>query len=178
MFCLPNYHLTVTLSSVATVLALCLALLSGRLRPGRTPAPPPEDEAVAPPSDTGADLAPPLEAEASELSEYWEPPARTESDRRRSLRRLGNPVLVDVIGLGGAGGEPGVVIDRSGTGLRLRVARPAKAGTCLTVRAREAADGTPWTALRVRWGRKQGTNYELGGEFVEPPPVNVLLTFG
>ncbi len=161
--------LTVFLLTVAAVLALCLALLAGRRRPGQ------RGERS---SRSGGASLPALDVGSREGSDYWGPPDRPAGERRRTPRRPGNPVEVTVLGLGGFGDDRGVIKDRSSAGLGLWVRRPVEPGAYLRVRACNAPDGTPWAELRVRWCRMEKDYFELGGDFVQPPPVGVLLTFG
>ncbi len=151
------------------VLALGLVLLVLRRRSGRPAATPPE--VTAKPLPAAAESA-------REGSDYWEPYMTAEGERRRRPRRPGNPIPVDLLGLGGTGAGLGYVLDRSFAGLKLRVSQPAAVGDVLRVRARHAPGGTPWSELVIRWCRPAGTDFELGGDFTEPPPVNVLLLFG
>lgn len=98
-------------------------------------------------------------------------------ERRRSLRRMGNPVDVLVTE---TEGEPfeGVVIDRSTGGLCLSLPRLIAAETMLKVVACHAPEGAPALAVKVRHCRQAGDRWLCGCQFVESPPWGQLLLFG
>jgi hypothetical protein len=124
--------------------------------------------------------APPRPSELPKPSTY--PFAALEvdqRDQRKSLRRTGNPVdvLINAADVKGAG-RPGMVIDRSPRGLCLTSDAAEEVGALIRVRSTSAPATTPWIRLMVRNCRLVGRNYELGCEFIEPPPASVMLYFG
>jgi hypothetical protein len=101
-------------------------------------------------------------------------------DRRRALRRGGNPVIVLISDAEGKA-EPaqGWVLDRSTGGLCLGIDGEIPAGAIISVRAANAPPTIPWVQLEVRNCRAVGKGeYELGCKFLKTPPWNVLLLFG
>ena len=111
--------------------------------------------------------------------ETWSPPQTTGADRRTTMRRDGQPVPVY---LNSAAfekqTEPAYVIDRSKGGLKIISAKPLPAGSTMQIRAENAPDNIPWLTMIVRSCREMGIRYELGCEFEQPPPWNILLLFG
>jgi len=109
----------------------------------------------------------------------WDAHDTSFADRRGSVRREGAPVRVLVSSpvlrnkL-----EGGWVLDRSTGGLRLATVSPIAPGTVVQVRAENAPDTIPWVTIVVRSCRNNGDYYELGCEFEQTPPWNVLLLFG
>jgi len=103
----------------------------------------------------------------------------TTQDRRRALRRGGNPVAVLVSDAHTKTAPvPGYVLDRSTGGLCLSVSDEIPAGTVLSVRTANAPQTIPWIQVEVRNCRPVGKEYELGCKFIRTPPWSVLLLFG
>lgn len=101
------------------------------------------------------------------------------ADRRNSVRRDGAPVEVVVTSPAfKSGTNNGYVLDRSTGGMKLALAAGMAPGGALQVRARHAPDTTPWVTVIVRSCRPTGEYYEIGCEFEQTPPWNVLLLFG
>jgi hypothetical protein len=100
-------------------------------------------------------------------------------DRRNAMRRAGNSVAV-FISDADARKEPwqGWVVDRSAGGLCITTETVVPAGTILSVRSSNASTGIPWVQVEVKNCRFVGKEYELGCQFVKPPPWSVLLMFG
>src|SRR5205807_1624549 len=100
------------------------------------------------------------------------------AERRSSLRRPGNPVAV-LVASAQASTQPweGWVIDRSRGGLRLAVPKPMAVGTLLKVRTTHDPECAPWVQLRVQRCRPRDGVWVLGCQFVQLPPINVLLLF-
>lgn len=113
-----------------------------------------------------------------EVFDLWEPANNTSADRRASVRREGAPVVVylQCAALGGA--KEAYVIDRSTGGVKIASMKPLAIGGSLLIRAKNALDDTPWTTCIVRSCRSKGSHFELGCEFEQTPPWNVLLLFG
>ena len=100
-------------------------------------------------------------------------------DRRNSLRREGQPVLVHLASPAFHGAtRDGWILDRSTGGLRIRIDAPVAPGTALQVIAENAPDTTPWVTSIVRSCKPIDKQFELGCEFETTPPWNVLLLFG
>lgn len=111
----------------------------------------------------------------------WAPPEQSYADRRGTVRREGQPVRVLLAAAtfrNGAG--DGYVIDRSTGGLKLATQAAVPPGSVVQVRAVDAPDTIGFVTLIVRSCRKNTANdyYELGCEFEQTPPWNVLLLFG
>lgn len=109
----------------------------------------------------------------------WAPPEQSYADRRGSQRREGQPVRVVLASntfRNGAG--DGYVIDRSTGGLKLATQVAVPPGTTVQVRATTAPDTVGFVTVIVRSCRQNATYYELGCEFEQTPPWNVLLLFG
>ena len=101
------------------------------------------------------------------------------SDRRRSVRRSGQPIRVHVTSPAFKSRvEPAYVLDRSTGGLRLATPIAVATGVSIQVRADDAPDDGTWVRVTVRNCRCAGQHYELGCEFETTPPWNVLLLFG
>lgn len=100
------------------------------------------------------------------------------TERRQAPRRWGNPIQV-FIWDGNPASEParGWIVNRSTTGLGLSWAQPVAEGTQLQVRIAVAPETVPWTQLHIRYCIPQTGRWILGGEFVQPPPHDVLLMF-
>ena len=111
--------------------------------------------------------------------ETWSPPQTTGADRRTTMRRDGQPVPVY---LNSAAfekqTEPAYVIDRSKGGLKIISTKPLPAGSTMQIRAENAPNNIPWLTMIVRSCREIDERYELGCEFEQPPPWNILLLFG
>ncbi len=108
----------------------------------------------------------------------WDAPEQSFSDRRGSVRREGPPVKVTVTSTALRGEEMGYVLDRSTGGLKVALTVAVPAGATVKVRAQNAPDTVPWVTALVRSCRNAGRHFELGCEFDETPPWNVLLLFG
>lgn len=101
------------------------------------------------------------------------------ANRRGTQRREGSPVRVVL-------SSPvfrnktncGYVVDRSTGGLRIALGMEITPGSALQVKAENAPDTTPWVTVIVRNCRHAGQHFELGCEFDQTPPWNVLLLFG
>jgi PilZ domain len=99
---------------------------------------------------------------------------------RRSAPRRRVGCTVEVFLDGGQGDEPakGWVFDRSIGGLGVRAEGPVEVGTLLKVRARRAAETTPWVQVVVRSCKRGDGHYDLGCQFQRVPDWNVILQFG
>ena len=102
------------------------------------------------------------------------------NDRRRALRRGGNPVAVLITDAAcKAEAQYGYVLDRSTGGLCLSVKGQIPEGSVVSVRTTNAPATVPWVQIEVRNCRKMNSGeYELGCKFVRTPPWSVLLLFG
>jgi hypothetical protein len=113
---------------------------------------------------------------ANTRGQHKNPP---QAERRSSLRRPGNPVAVLVANATGSTKTwDGWVLDRSRGGLRLAVRKPMAVGTLLQVRTTHDPECAPWVQLRVKQCRQRDKVWVLGCQFVQMPPLNVLLLFG
>jgi hypothetical protein len=97
-------------------------------------------------------------------------------ERRATPRRKGN--LVEVVLVGEEGSVAGWVVDRSIGGLCLLLEQKVSAGATYKVRARAAAETTPWAPIVVKHCCPDGDLWEAGCQFPHTPNWNVLLQFG
>ncbi len=102
-----------------------------------------------------------------------------DKDKRRALRRGGNPVPVLVSDVP-AQAEPfhGLVLNRSKGGLCLAVPEPVDVGRLLAVRTADFPEGLDSVQIRVRHCQRKGNSCQLGCQFVETHPWSVILIFG
>lgn len=100
-------------------------------------------------------------------------------DKRRAARRKGSlvPVLI-ADAASKANPASGVVTDRSIGGVCLGVDNPASEGAILNIRPAHAPPLIPWTQVEVRSCRQLDDGWELGCQFLRPPPSTVLWMFG
>ena len=109
----------------------------------------------------------------------WENDEQSFANRRNSLRREGSPVKITIAASTlKAGTENGYVLDRSTGGLRIATGAALAPGTAVQVRAINAPTTVPWVTVIVRSCRNTGPHFEVGCEFDQTPPWNVLLLFG
>jgi len=109
----------------------------------------------------------------------WAPPEQSYADRRGSVRRVGAPVRVSLSSPNFRNRvNDGYVVDRSTGGLRIILQGALAPGSTLQVRAVNAPDTIGFVTVIVRSCRKTGDHFELGCEFENSPPWNVLLLFG
>jgi hypothetical protein len=100
------------------------------------------------------------------------------SDQRQGLRRTGNPIDVQINDLELKGPvRTGMVVDRSLRGLCLAVESPYEVNGIICVRP-SGDSSLPWIKVTVKNCRYVGKAYELGCEFVQVPPSNILMLFG
>ena len=100
-------------------------------------------------------------------------------ERRRWPRRGGNPTRVLLAGSKGRGEQAdGLVVDRSQGGLCLLVNREVARGTILSVRAVHAPEHVPWVEIKAVYIRQVGERWQVGCQFVDAPPLTVILLFG
>lgn len=100
-------------------------------------------------------------------------------ERRRYPRRGGNPTPILINNQRGKDEPwPGMVVDRSEGGLCLLVDREVTDGSVLKVRVKMAPQHVPWIMVETRYCRPVGERYQVGCQFVEAPPLNLLLFFG
>jgi hypothetical protein len=51
-------------------------------------------------------------------------------------------------------------------------------GATLSVKASNAPKGTIWVQVEVRNVRQKGNSWEVGCQFLRPPPWGIMLLFG
>ncbi len=102
----------------------------------------------------------------------------SDPDRRAAPRRRGSRVEVYLADEAKTKQVIGWVIDRSMGGLCLLVEQPLDEGSALKVRPRSAPQTAPWLSIEVRSCRADGTEWEVGCRFLNPPQWNDLLLFG
>jgi hypothetical protein len=109
----------------------------------------------------------------------WAPQQLALAERRASVRRGGAIVRVTVASpLFRYGVTDGFVLDRSTGGLCIALLTEVPRGVVLKVRAVDAPDTVDYVNVIVRNCRRQPDYYEVGCEFEQTPPWNVLLLFG
>src|SRR5439155_4106768 len=101
------------------------------------------------------------------------------SEQRRTNRRGGNPVEVQLADPQRPGHVVQAwVVDRSMGGLGLTLGQAVSPGTLLTVRPASAPAATPGIEMEVRSCRQLKDDWELGCQFVKTPTWAVMLLFG
>jgi hypothetical protein len=130
----------------------------------------PRLDAFSAPSHTGG-------PDARAVQDSREP--KRGGDKRRFLRRKGNPVSVLVSEAQNLGmPTEGLVLDRSRGGLFLSVPHKINVGCLLAVRTPDFPDSIASVRLRVRHCKQKGQEWRIGCQFVEDLPWSVLLLFG
>ncbi|HMC67237.1 MAG TPA: PilZ domain-containing protein [Gemmataceae bacterium] len=101
------------------------------------------------------------------------------SERRAEFRRKGKHVKALLASEDGRQ-ELGWswVVDRSATGLCLKVDQEMSVGTILSVRPMNAPENTPWMQIEIKNCRPMDIHWEIGCRFVRPPAWSLLLLFG
>jgi hypothetical protein len=107
----------------------------------------------------------------------WIPPDQQSNDRRQALRRNGLPTPIYVTG-GKYQNIEAFVLDRSTGGLRIAVQYAFPRGSIIQIRAQSAPPEIPWINVIVRSSQTTGDYYELGCQFEETLPWNIMLLFG
>jgi len=101
------------------------------------------------------------------------------SEQRSDFRRPGNPIVVMI-----ADGDErrtqwnAWVVDRSRHGLRIAIERPLVVGERYAIRPSSASATTPWSTVEARHCTPIDKHWEAGCQFLEPPPIAVLMQFG
>lgn len=113
-----------------------------------------------------------------DLSDFIDAPKPDPSDRRHRLRRDGQPVPVHFRLSDVSPPQPALVLDRSKDGLRISLTQSLAMGTSLFLLADHAPAGTQWAQANITWSKPVDGRYELGCQFNEELPWNVLLLFG
>ena len=72
----------------------------------------------------------------------------------------------------------GYVLDRSVDGVRLALQASFPTGSNLQIRAANAPAETPWATITVTNSKELPDYFQLGCQFEEKLPWNVLLMFG
>lgn len=99
-------------------------------------------------------------------------------DRRVAPRRKGNTIQIHVRLTPEAEPIIGWVLDRSIGGLGILLDQPLDPGLPVQVRSRTASETTPWIEATVRSCRPEGSQYEVGLQFIHIPSWNLMLQFG
>src|SRR5205823_2262823 len=95
--------------------------------------------------------------------------------RRKSVRKWGNPVEVQLRPADSLIPLRGVVINRSTEGLAILVDDAYAPGGRLTVRAIHAPTGVGWIEIEVKNCRAAGQNHVIGCSYSETPPWNAVV---
>ena len=100
-------------------------------------------------------------------------------EQRRSFRREGNPIPVKYARPEcKENPQEGWVVDRSMGGFCLMTHEQVPDGTILAVLPTKAVEMVPWVEVEVRSCRFGEDCYEVGCQFVKPPPYSIMLLFG
>ncbi|HEV3203182.1 MAG TPA: PilZ domain-containing protein [Gemmataceae bacterium] len=100
-------------------------------------------------------------------------------ERRKSVRRRGNQLEVMISdSCGKTLPYRGIVLDRSVGGLRLAVDDLISVGNIISVRPSHVATIVPWIQVEICHCRKKDNGWELGCQFLHPPPSTILWMFG
>ena len=151
-------YLPVLVGGVVAVVVVTIAFVRWKQRPRYKLPPPP----------------PPARPETDD----WDNLEKSYADQRNSVRREGVvPVQLTSPTFRG-GTKSGYVLDRSTGGLRVALETALAPGSSLQVMADNAPPDTPWVTVIVRSCKQGPELYELGCEFENTPPWNVLLLFG
>ncbi len=162
---------------LGVLLATLVATIIGHFGPSQ-----PADRKVVPslshlPTDEAA--AKQLEQEklqAQRLPSLMVPKSKRE--KRRWLRRGGNPVDVLLVTPEITAPEPSQVLDRSRGGLLIAAPHAVDKGTLIKVRACHAPEELDWIVLEVRHCQQKEDCWLLGCAFQQEHPWSVLLLFG
>jgi hypothetical protein len=101
------------------------------------------------------------------------------TEHRRSFRRGGNPIVVKYATPDSKEtASEGWVVDRSMGGFCLMTLEEIKPDTVLSVLPTKTIEMIPWIDVHVRSCRKGDDCYELGCQWVKPPPYSIMLLFG
>jgi hypothetical protein len=119
-----------------------------------------------------------LNAQIRDRAGFWDESVEQTSNRRIRLRRTGASVQLHYRLSDGSPRLPAVVLDRSVGGLRLNLDDEIPVGTYLFLLPDQAPSGVPWAEAKVVWCKPVVGGHELGCEFVDSVPWNVLLLFG
>jgi hypothetical protein len=103
----------------------------------------------------------------------------SQTEKRNSIRRTGNPTAVEVMDQGRVMRlTQGWVTDRSSGGLSLLLDDGVPVGTIVSVRPQRVSEMTPWVEVEVRSCRTGNGGWVTGTQFLRTPPWSVLLLFG
>ena len=143
--------------------------------PSTLPDPPPSSGRLPKPLSSARHPKPPAFMPAP--APLASAPADSQSEKRTSFRRPGNPVLALVAA---ADHRPlnAWVIDRSRHGLRLATEQPLTVGQVYSVRPIQAPPAAPWAVVEVRHCKAVDAHWESGCRFLQPPPVTEPMQFG
>lgn len=101
------------------------------------------------------------------------------AEKRASARRSGNPIEIYLAARERI--HPPMhawVVDRSIGGLRIRVEQQVASGTILRARPRQAPPGAPWVEIEVKSCSRDGTDWQIGCAYLQPPSWSIQLLFG
>jgi hypothetical protein len=99
-------------------------------------------------------------------------------ERRTSARRKGSSVAAHLSDDGDSTPAEVWVMDRSLGGLCLLAEAPVAVGSRLRVRPLHASGDQIWSPIRVCACRRDGEGWLIHCQFLQIPPMNVLLLFG
>jgi hypothetical protein len=99
-------------------------------------------------------------------------------ERRTAPRRRGNCVAAHLTDSTDSSPVEVWVVDRSLGGLCLLCETPVEAGSQLRVRPRHASGSQMWTPIRIRSCQRGKDGWLLHCQFLQIPPMNVLLLYG
>jgi PilZ domain len=101
------------------------------------------------------------------------------AESRKSFRRIGNPVEVQIVDREKEGPPfTGYVINRSVGGVCIQIEKPLQPQNNLTIRPTNAPHIAPWVEVVVKNCRQGEIGYEIGCQFIKTPPWPILMMFG
>jgi hypothetical protein len=124
---------------------------------------------------TGA--AAPVEDETDHVQVAFNRPL-TPEERRTAPRRRGSCVAAHLADETDSEPVEVWVIDRSLGGLCLQAEIPVAVGSQLRVRPRHVSGHQIWTPVRVRACKQNREGWTIHCQFLQVPPMNVLLLYG
>jgi hypothetical protein len=177
----------VVITSAVFILMFAPTFVTWVLQPGRKPpgddlppdATPTNGEAQEAAAPEATEAGPPDDRPVAHRGGLTKVRPRLTKDKRRHLRREGQPTPVLLAG-GPSVGEPFVcsVVNRSRGGLGIVVNRRLPPGTVVRVRPVEAPEDVPWVRVQVRNCRRRAQGWYIGCRFTEHLPWSVILVFG
>jgi hypothetical protein len=100
------------------------------------------------------------------------------TERRRFVRRRGNPIDVVVRVDDESASASGIVVDRSHGGVGLEISREVAVGRRLLLRPSNVGDEAGWIEIEVRHCRPVGDSWRVGGPFTKALTASMQWLLG